>query len=82
MAAQFERRVPHEYLSRRGGDSWQEVRCVCEAVTVLRPFVPCSGGCGRYFLPAGLEVHVAGPYPPDDGESVPLRCNMPGSVAA
>lgn len=63
LARQFERRVPKEQITHDREQA--SVTCECGAVTVLEaPFVACSGGCTRWYLPVGPGAHVAGPYEP------------------
>lgn len=55
LAAQFETRVPVEYLL----GPW--VLCACGELQViaLHRFVECLGGCGRWFLRTQESVRVA-----------------------
>jgi hypothetical protein len=69
LAGQFGKRVPKSHIRRPHTDP--AVACPCGAETSIQGrqgrIVECAGGdpCGRYFLPAGDEVFVAGPYQPD-----------------
>lgn len=70
LAAQFRVAVPAKQVAHDP----LRVLCNCTAVTVLEPrdvpYPPCSGGCGRFFLPTrgpeGRSVRVAGPYVDED----------------
>lgn len=62
MAAQFEKRVPEDYLL----GPW--VLCVCGALQAIDAgeVVECAGACGRWFLSTGESVRVAR-WPREEG---------------
>lgn len=53
FAAQFETRVPAEYLL----GPW--VLCTCGELQVLAELAECAAGCGRWFLRTEASVRVA-----------------------